>query len=410
MADDLGYGELGCTGHATFRTPVLDGLAARGLRFIDYHSNGAVCSPTRAALMTGRYQTRAGIEGVVTAKSHRDTGLALEESTLAEELGAAGYATALYGKWHLGYSPDFNPVHQGFDEFRGFVSGNVDLFSHIDQVGMLDWWHDDTLRPEPGYVTELITDHAVRFVTEHASEPFFLYLPHAAPHYPYQGPHDAGYREVGDPKPVGGVVPDKARAYREMVESLDAQVGRILDTLDELDLRDDTLVIFCSDNGGTGRHGSSNGPLRGKKGQFYEGGHRVPCIVSWPGRIAAGRVSDEPVMSIDFAPTLLRLAGARESSATDGVDLRGHWLDGAPVVERALFWRRSSQGRYAVRRGGWKLHRSSKRADLELFDLRADPGETTDLASAHPERVSALLAEYEAWESEVTAGVQPRAK
>ncbi|NQT02271.1 MAG: sulfatase-like hydrolase/transferase [Planctomycetes bacterium] len=187
MADDLGYGDIGCYGSKKIRTPNIDALARGGLRFTDYHSNCPVCSPTRAALLTGRYQQRCGIEGVVTAAKHRHTGMALEEVTFAEVLKRRGYATGIFGKWHVGYNVEFNPAKQGFDEFIGYVSGNVDYHSHIDQAGFEDWWKNLQKVPEEGYCTDLITKHGVDFIERHKDGPFCLYLPHEAPHYPYQG-------------------------------------------------------------------------------------------------------------------------------------------------------------------------------------------------------------------------------
>jgi arylsulfatase A-like enzyme len=190
LADDYGYGDVGCYGSREYNTPHIDALAAGGMRFTDFHSNGVVCSPTRAALLTGRYQQRSGISGVVTAGAHRHTGMDLKEITFAEVLKAEGYVTGLFGKWHLGYAVEYNPVHQGFDEFIGYVSGNVDYHAHLDQTGKEDWWKEDELVPENGYTTDLITTHGVDFIRRHREKPFLLYLAHQAPHYPFQGRQD----------------------------------------------------------------------------------------------------------------------------------------------------------------------------------------------------------------------------
>ena len=199
MADDLGYGDISPY-DGWIDTPRLDRMAGDGMRFLDFHSSGNVCSPTRAGLMTGRYQQRAGIPGVLFANPARpshDDGIGAEELTLAEALRARGYATGVFGKWHLGYRARFNPVRHGFDEFRGFVSGNIDYHSHVDTMGRADWWRDDELSTEPGYATHLVTQHALRFIDRHRDRPFFLYLPHHAPHYPFQGPDDPADRAVG---------------------------------------------------------------------------------------------------------------------------------------------------------------------------------------------------------------------
>lgn len=402
MADDLGYGELGCYGSSRMRTPRLDQLAATGLRMTDFHSNGAVCSPTRAALMTGRYQQRCGIDGVVTAKRHRHTGMPLAEQTLAEVLAGAGYATGIFGKWHLGYSSDLNPTRQGFEDYTGFVSGNIDLFSHIDQEGWYDWWHQESLAVESGYAPHLLTDRGVKFIRRYRNEPFFLYLPHPAPHYPYQGPGDGANRHIRQgPRPDGLPAirtmpalsgPDAARGYREMVEDLDAQVGRIIDAIDSCGIRDRTLLVFCSDNGGVARPGlgGDNGPLRGRKGQLYEGGHRVPAIFNWPGRIRPG-VSDELSLTFDLLPTFAELAEATPTNELDGTSLATLLLGRQPLPPRPVAW--LSGSRMAYREGPWKLllHKSS----VELYNLADDLAESTDLTGREPARVRRLQAAAE---------------
>lgn len=280
MADDLGYGDLSCYGHPTIQTPHLDRMAEEGIRFTDFHSNGAVCSPTRAALLTGRYQQRSGVQGVITAANHRHTGMPLAELTFAEALKTAGYKTGMFGKWHLGYPDAFNPVHQGFDEFSGFVSGNIDYHSHVDQAMHLDWWQADKAANEPGYLTDLVSDKGVRFIEQHKDAPFCLYLAHGAPHYPYQGRKDPPFREPGG-KRSAEKVDDFDRRYKEMIEVMDEGIGRILATLEASGIDDRTLVVFMSDNGASARAIKgigSVGELRGSKGSLWEGGTRVPCI------------------------------------------------------------------------------------------------------------------------------------
>jgi arylsulfatase A len=340
MADDLGYGDIGCYGNASIKTPNIDALARGGMRFTDYHSNGPVCSPTRAALLTGRYQQRCNLESVVTAKGPaRQTGMPLQERTFAEALKAAGYRTGLFGKWHLGYRRKFNPTRQGFDEFVGYVSGNVDFHSHIDQAGFEDWWQGDQKKPEQGYVTDLITQHALRFIEAHQGRPFCLYLPHEAPHYPYQGRKDPPIRKVGDPGAVQGTRNDKQRAYQEMVEVMDEGIGRVVETVQRLGLEHNTLIVFCSDNGATAL--GDNGILRGTKGTLFEGGHRVPAIAYWPDRIRAGTVSDQMALGMDWYPTMLTLAGVDTPAGLsfDGMDLSRVLLKGTPATERTAFWR-----------------------------------------------------------------------
>ncbi len=413
MADDLGYGDLGCYGGTHVDTPHLDALAAAGVRFTDFHSNCPVCSPTRAALLTGRYQQRCGVEGVVTAKGElRHTGMALEETTFAEVLKTAGYATGLFGKWHLGYGVQFNPIRQGFDEFRGYVSGNVDYHSHIDGAGTEDWWDGLELAPEDGYTTDLITEHGVRFIEKHQDEPFCLYLPHEAPHFPYQGRRDKPDRKLDNPGPGHGSRRDKAGAYKEMIEALDDGVGRIIQKIRELGLERRTFIFFCSDNGATPV--GSNAPLRGHKSSVWEGGHRVPAIACWPGRIPPGLAVDDPAMSMDLFPTMAGIADAStDNMELDGVDFGPRLFDGTPLAERPLFWRFKDQ--HAVRKGPWKLlvnpkgPKGTKQETVRrLFNLDNDLGEQHDLASKRPEMVEELQTMLDTWAAEVTAGVERR--
>ena len=411
MADDLGYGDLGCYGGTHVDTPHIDALAAAGARFADFHANAPVCSPTRAALLTGRYQQRCGVEGVVTAKGElRHTGMALEETTFAEVLKTAGYATGLFGKWHLGYDVQFNPRHQGFDEFRGYVSGNVDYHSHIDGAGIEDWWDGLEQAPEDGYTTDLITDHGVRFIERHRDKPFCLYLPHEAPHFPYQGRRDKPGRKPGNPGPSHGSRQDKTGAYKEMIEALDDGVGRVVETVRRLGLERRTFIFFCSDNGATPV--GSNAPLAGHKSSLWEGGHRVPAIACWPGRIPLGSVVDDPAMSMDLFPTMTGLAGVSEvqEMKLDGMDLGPRLCDGTPLAERTLFWRFGEQ--QAVRKGPWKLLVNPKGPERKssrfLLNLDEDLGEQHDLASERPDVVEELQIMFDAWAGDVTAGVERR--
>ncbi len=399
LADDLGYGDLGCYGNSRSRTPAIDRLAADGIRFTDFHSNGAVCSPTRAALMTGRYQQRSGVDEVINATTMRDGGLALSEITLAEALGQAGYTTAMFGKWHLGYDPRFHPDRQGFQEFRGYVSGNIDYFSHIDQAGYADWWHNGKAISEDGYTTELITRHALDFIDGHRTMPFFLYLAHASVHYPYQGPNDRALRAAGqkDGGPAGRK--DVGATYAAMTEALDNSVGRVLARLRALPYDRETFVFFCSDNGATPQ--GSNGVLRGFKAQLWEGGHRVPAIACWPGRIPEGRTSGAAALTMDVFPTLLEAAGVKapDSPALDGLSLFPHLRTGKPLAERTLFWAHGPQR--AVRWNDWKLTRMPNQEPW-LSDLSRDLPETTNLAAELPARVADLTARLDRWERSVT--------
>jgi len=398
MADDLGYGDISCYG-GWVQTPHLDVLARGGMRFTDYHSNGAVCSPTRAALLTGRYQQRCGIDAVVTAKGPaRETGMAQQEITFAEVLKQRGYVTGLFGKWHVGYRVEFNPTKQGFDEFIGYVSGNVDYHTHIDQADIADWWKGAEKTPEEGYVTDLITRHAVDFLQRHKDEPFCLYLPHEAPHYPYQGREDPPERLPGGNKGTKTQGADIKRAYREMVEIMDQSVGRIVQTVKELGLERNTFIFFCSDNGAN-RNGS-NAPLRGFKGSLWEGGHRVPAIACWPGRIDPGTTCDQTVLGMDLFPTLASIAGAAlpPGLKLDGANLLPLLTQGKSLPARTVFWAYRQQA--AVRQGPWKLLVQNNRE--QLFNLATDLAEQTNLAPQHPDRVTTLRAALAAWQRDVT--------
>ena len=417
MADDLGYGDLSSY-DGWIETPALDAMASEGVRFTDFHSSGAVCSPTRAGLLTGRYQQRAGIPNVIYANPawNRHHGLQPRETTIAELLGAEGYATGIVGKWHLGYRVQTNPLRHGFDVFHGYVSGNVDYFSHVDGFGNHDWWDGESNREEPGYVTHLINDHAVAFMEEQATadRPFFLYVAHEAPHFPYQGPDDAGFRVVGGRIPETREPEQVRRAYREMVEEMDAGIGAILDALRRLELAERTFVFFLSDNGATAA--GSNGPLRGFKTSLWEGGHRVPAIAWWPGVIGAAATTGAVMTSIDLAATVLDVADVLlpQDRPLDGVSLLPHLLGGAAPDDRPLFWAYQQARRpveqLAMRHGPWKLIVNGPDGpEVALYDLDEDPGETTNLAADEPERVAAMGDALDDWRFEVEEGatVQP---
>ncbi len=411
LADDLGYGDLGCYGNTVNRTPHLDQMAADGLRFTDFHSNGPMCSATRAALLTGKYQQRFGrnFEAALSAKSMPDEGLPLDAVTIADALGDAGYATGMYGKWHLGFYPPLMPPQQGFDDFRGLVTGGGDHHSHINRSGGKDWWHNNEIAMEEGYSTDLITQHSQEFIREHKDERFFLYVAHLAIHFPWQGPEDAAYRVEGQDywnskhglsrgSNVGPVT-------KAMVESLDDSVGKILGTLGELGLDENTLVIFASDNGGYltyegGFHNiSSNGPYRGQKTEIYEGGHRVPAIVRWPGHIQP-EVTDQTAMTFDLFPTLLELASQEDrinALDLDGMSLRPLLMEGESLPNRTLFWRIGNHR--AVRQGAWKL--VVREDDVSLYNLDEAMDESHNVAAGEGRRVAEMEQLLFEWEADV---------
>ncbi len=397
MADDLGYGDIGCFGNDSVRTPVLDKLAAEGIRFTDFHSNGAVCSPTRAALMTGNYQQRAGIEGVIyAALDKRIYGISDKQKTMAEYYKEAGYTTGIFGKWHLGYKPEFNPVFHGFDEFYGYVSGNVDYISHRDGVGLLDWWHNTDTCYDEGYVTDIITDKALEFMVKNRNNPFFLYLPHEAVHYPYQGRNEKADRLPGVNFTAHGSRSDKKQAYREMLEIMDENIGRIMNKLEELDLNNSTFVLFCSDNGATNM--GNNGNLNGFKGSLWEGGHRVPAIAWFPSRIKAGVTINSAILSMDILPTLLKVSGISGSDNFDGKDFSKGLFTGERMIERPVFWRYRNQ--WAVRMEDWKYLKIGE--NEFLFNLKNDLAEQNNLINQNPLKAADLNKMLDDWEMEMS--------
>ncbi len=412
LADDLGYGDIGCYGSRINSTPHLDKLAAEGLRFTDFHSNGPMCTPTRAALLTGLYQQRFGpaFEGALSGKTEYDNGLPLETFTIAEAMKEAGYATGMYGKWHLGFHPPLVPTRQGFDDYRGLLSGGGDHHSHIDRSGRQDWWHNEQIEMESGYSADLITSHSIEFIERHKDQPFFLYVPHQVIHFPWQGPDDPPHRVKGQDysNDKWGLIKDKNNVspyVKSMVEALDRSVREIVATLKRLDMDQRTLIIFASDNGGYLNYGnshhniSSNGQLRGQKGDLYEGGHRVPAIAYWPGRIQSGTVTNQTTMTMDIFPTLLELMDAPETGNAefDGISILPLLLENKPLPERTLFWRMRQQK--AVRKGPWKLYLNKKK--VELYNLDNDIGENNDLSKQHVEKVTTMQSELIAWEKKV---------
>ena len=401
LADDMGYGDSSAYG-GWIKTPHMEALAREGLRFTDFHSSGAVCSPTRAGLLTGRYQERAGIPGVINADPKTAAhylGLHDTEVTFPKLLAKAGYTSGIFGKWHLGYTKNFNPMHHGFDRFRGYVSGNIDYASHYDRMGVYDWWEGLEHVKEDGYVTHLITKHAVKFIEANRNRPFCLYVAHEAVHSPMQAPGDPPGR---GPDRAGRAGPTRnvKETYKLMMKAMDDGIGEVVAAVKRLGLAADTLVFFFSDNGATPR--GSNAPLRGHKGSVWEGGHREPAIAWWPGRIKPGTTTDQLSISLDLMPTMLDLAGAAapQGHRFDGISLAPLLLEGKGVGERKLFWRGQ-----AMRDGNWKLVVEGRGAKgVGLYDLSKDIGEKTDLAREHPERVRQMRAAIDAWKKDVADG------
>ncbi len=399
LADDLGYGDLGFTGCPDIATPHIDSLQRGGVWFTHAYSNGAVCSPTRAALLTGQYQQRNGMDAVILV-AEREKGLALDAVLLPQVLKTAGYSTAIIGKWHLGFEPKYFPTRRGFDEFQGFLSGNIDYFTHKDRLENRDLWNGEQLRDDNRYMTDFIGDEAIRFIDRHSSRPFFLYLPFNAVHDPFQGPEDratAGNAEVTRKK-------NRTRAvYRAMLESLDKNVGRILAHLDTAGLAENTVVFFLSDNGGIPPI-ARNLPFRGAKGSLWEGGIRTPLVARWKGRFPARKVPDMAA-SMDLFPTCAALAGASLPAGLklDGVNLLDACLGKGRIQRDTLYFHHGKQE--AMIRQGWKYLLDNEGQE-HLFHLPSDSGETNDRKQSEPQRLASMKAAYAEWKADVfrTAG------
>jgi arylsulfatase A-like enzyme len=404
LADDLGYADLGCTGARDARnqpadvSPVLDRLAADGMRFTSGYANSAVCSPTRFALMTGRWQYRLrGAAEEPIAKAHGDKviGLPPEHPSLPSMLGAAGYRTALCGKWHLGYPPHFGPRKSGYQEFFGFHTGGLDYFAHTGPRGGKDLWQDETPVEEPGYLTDLLSRRAVDFVERQtADQPFLLSLHYSAPHWPWLTRDDA---EESARTANNGVHTDggSLATYHRMIHHMDEGIGWVLDALQRRGLAEDTLVVFTSDNGG--ERFSNNWPFVGQKMDLLEGGIRVPLLARWPARIAAGQVSDCPSLTMDWTATMLAAAGVAmdRDFPLDGIDLQPVFHDPAWRRPGVLAWRMKHRGQRALVEDGWKYLRMD---DTDyLFHLDTDARERANLARREPERLGRLKAAWEAW-------------
>ena len=413
VADDLGYADLGCYGgrDASFGpvSPVLDGLAARGLKLTQGYSNSPVCSPTRFALMTGRYQyrLRGAAEEPINSKSRGSTTLGLppEHPTLPSLLKGAGYRTALMGKWHLGYPPVFGPLMSGYEEFFGPISGGVDYFTHCSNNGTHDLYLGDAEHHEEGYLTDLITERSVDWLQRMApgargGTPFFLSVHYTAPHWPWETRGDAALAEELKDNLFhlhGGNI----HTYRRMIHHMDEGIGQLVEALRAEGLLDNTLIVFTSDNGG--ERFSDNWPLVGGKMDLTEGGIRVPWIAHWPARIAAGGVSPQACMTMDWSATMLDAAGvaAHPDYPLDGVSLLPVLGDVAQRFARPLFWRMNHRGQRAHRDGDWKYLRVD--GHDYLFNLSQDERERANLAARECERLAALRDAWEAWNASMPA-------
>ena len=385
LADDHGYGDISAHNGPSIQTPNIDRIATEGMRFTRFYANSSVCSPSRASLMTGRYPDRVGVPGVIRTHPENSWGYFRQDAvTLPSVLKQKDYHTALIGKWHLGLEPENHPCRRGFDHFHGFLGDMMDdYYTHLRHDINYMRHGFDTIDPQE-HATDLFTEWSVDFIRAQAqsSQPFFLYLAYNAPHTPIQPPDDWVER-VREREP--DISPQRAK-YIALVEHMDAGIGRVLDTLVETDQLSNTLVIYTSDNGGSMDVGAHNGPLRGQKGEMYEGGIRVPACAMWPGHVPEGHVTDQVALLMDLFPTVCEVAGAPIAHEIEG---RSIWktlqAEQQDFSDRILYWLRREGGQrflgqcqHAVRRGDTKLLHNSPFEALELYDLSDDPLETTN--------------------------------
>jgi arylsulfatase A-like enzyme len=398
MADDLGYADLSCYGRREYKTPNIDSIAAHGVRFLQAYANSAVCSATRTALITGRYQyrLRVGLEEPIGYKSKY--GLPPEQPTLPSLLKKAGYGTTLIGKWHLGGLPEFGPLKSGYDHFWGFRWGALDYFTHkanIASTDTEDLWDDDVPIHRNGYLTDLMGDRAVKVIGDYAkgAAPFLLSLHFNAPHWPWEGPGDEAesqrIRSLTDRD--GGSM----KTYAEMVTRMDMQVGRVLKAIAEARMANDTIVVFTSDNGG--ERFADTWPFTGKKQELLEGGLRIPALMRWPGHVRAGSTTEQVAISMDWMPTFLAAAGAAADPGfpPDGLSLLPQLTAGAAPVSRRLYWRYHFNAQRAMREGDMKYLKIA--GNEFLFNVADDPLERANLKARQPDVFRRMVQSYEEW-------------
>ena len=434
LADDLGYGDLSCYGRPDYQTPNLDRLATQGVKFVNAYSAAPLCTPTRCAFMTGRYpaRTRIGLEEPLTERGDLGEranilGLPAEHPTIASLLKQSGYQTALIGKWHLGYLPNFGPIQSGFDEFFGIMSGAADFFTHKDMRGDNDLYEGKVPVERVGYTTDMLTQRAVEYVSQRRANPFYLSLHYTAPHWPWEGPRDQEVSRKLGKGYEGFTAGGSLKTYAAMMKSLDDGIGEVLRALDRSGLTNNTLVIFTSDNGG--ERFSYNWPLRGDKGDLWEGGIRVPGIVRWPKAMSQvsspkSQVSSlpignrqatigTPIITMDWTATILAAGGAKPDPnyPLDGIDLMPIIRSASPLRRvpsppssrnskletRNLFWRSSRQD--AVLQGRWKYVRDGE-AEY-LFDLSTDEHEQSNFREQNPAMFNQLREEFKKWDATV---------
>ncbi|MDI2112026.1 sulfatase family protein [Commensalibacter nepenthis] len=397
LADDLGYGDISCFGNPGYTTPAIDRLANEGVRMIRSYANSAVCSATRTALITGRYQDRieCGLDEPLTGKDKR-IGLRPGLPTLPAQLQKAGYQTALIGKWHLGYPPQFGPLKSGYDHFYGILGGAADYFTHQQHKGEDQFYRDNQVIHDHGYLTGLLGKETIRLIDEYAKtdHPFFISLHFNAPHWPWEGSEDEA-----ESKRINGHIFDydggTQKTYGNMVKAMDDQIGQVLKALDDHHLAENTIIVFTSDNGG--ERFSNIAPFTGMKGELLEGGVRVPVVVRWPGKIKAGSVSEQVNITMDWLPTFINAAGKKPdpSFPTDGVNLLPFLTDTNKKGKRSLFWRYNIHDQHAHLEGQYKYLKIGK--NEFLFDVVSDPKERANLKDRLPELFSRLKQDWKKW-------------
>jgi arylsulfatase A-like enzyme len=400
LADDLGYADVSCYGRPDLNTPNIDRISAQGMRFLQGYANSAVCSATRTALITGRYQYRLRLGLEEPLAGNITVGLPPEHPTLPSLLKKAGYSSTLVGKWHLGVLPKFGPLKSGYDHFYGFRGGALDYFSHSAPNAKEDLWDDDVLVHQVGYLTGLLGDRAVDVVNSYAKsgKPFMVSLHFSAPHWPWEAPGDeAESQRLRQPGSEGLFDFDggSQKTYQKMIEEMDRQIGRVLQALDANSLTENTIIIFTSDNGG--ERFADTWPFTGKKTELLEGGLRIPTLVSWPARIPKGRATDQVAISMDWMPTLLAAAGAEPdpSYSPDGMNLLPTLTQNSAPVPRKLFWRYKANAQRAHRDGDYKFLKILD--NTFLFNVVEDPLERANLKDRQKEIYQRLVREWDDW-------------
>jgi arylsulfatase A-like enzyme len=406
MTDDMGWADIGSYGAPDIRTPNIDSLARDGVKLTDFYSNGVLCTPTRAGLMSGRYQQRYGLEIALPNEGapEANRGLPATGRTLPRLLRNNGYATALVGKWHLGYKAEYSPSAHGFDYFFGLKSGYHDYYTHHSGNGKPDLWENDRPIEATGYMTDLITERAVKFIEQTAGRPFFIDVAYNAPHWPYQVPDKPSVAPDNGRHVMAGDLTTSTRAdYVAMVERVDRGVGEVLRALERRGVANTTIVIFTNDNGGEWL--ANNAPLFNRKLTVWEGGIRVPALIRWPGRIPAGKVSDQVGITMDLTASILAATGTAVpvEARLEGINLIPVLEGRAPEVERTLFWRTTTGNRSqkAVRRGDWKVVIDG--THTFVFNVRTDISERQDLASRRQDIAQKLQPLLADWERDVDA-------